>query len=87
MTAARRTVPFWPLYKRVHNAVLEHALRWNPRSPEVTYKAIADYIGVHHKTVARWMESDQIGLAKAEEIADYLGMHPAEIWGRRYYDE
>lgn len=47
---------------------------------------IADWLGIHTRSLQRWIEDGGIPIDSADSIAISLGRHPAEIWGQAYWD-
>lgn len=47
-------------------------------------RVFAAYLGVTTRTVSGWRSGRGLELRFAEEIADRIGMHPSQIWGREY---
>jgi hypothetical protein len=77
-------LPFTDLerFLATDDPALQFQTRGTPRL--VTDPRIARACGVERRTVLRWRQRDAIRLTVAEQVADRLGAHPAEIWGSYY---
>ena len=52
---------------------------------EFTVSLFAEIINSERKSIYRWIESGGVSLLRAEEICDYLKIHPTLVWGESYY--
>ena len=49
-------------------------------------ESICDWLDILPRTYQRWATDGGIPINSADRIAISLGRHPAEIWGRAYWD-
>jgi len=51
----------------------------------LSFRALADHLGVTDRSIARWKRSSRLSRWRAEQICERLGVHPTEVWGSDYY--
>lgn len=45
----------------------------------------ADHLGVSRRAIVRWRQAG-VTIDRAEQICDYFGVHPAEVWGAAWFE-
>jgi DNA-binding transcriptional regulator YiaG len=75
-----RAVPLAPLIERV-------AIHLGRPADEISQYDFAQAVGVHQRTVCRWMRNGHLPENMSDRVAVHLGWHPAAIWGVDWYIE
>jgi DNA-binding transcriptional regulator YiaG len=75
-----RAVPLAPLIERV-------AIHLGKPADQISQYDFAQAVGVHQRTVCRWMQNGHLPENMSDRVAVHLGWHPAAIWGVDWYIE
>jgi len=74
------TLPLEPLIERV-------AIHIGRPVDQISQYDFAQAVGVHQRTVCRWIKNGRIPERQSDRVAINLGWHPAAIWGVDWYIE
>jgi len=75
-----QSVPLAPLVERV-------AIHLGRPADQISQHDFAQAVGVHQRTVCRWMQNGHLPENMSDRVAVHLGWHPAVIWGVDWYIE
>ena len=75
-----RAVPLAPLIERV-------VIHLGKPADQISRYDFAQAVGVHQRTVCRWMQNGHLPENMSDRVAVHLGWHPAVIWGVDWYIE
>jgi DNA-binding transcriptional regulator YiaG len=74
------TVPLEPLLERV-------AIHFGRPADQISQYDFARAVGVHQRTICRWIKNGRVPENQLDRVAINLGWHPAAIWGVDWYIE